>query len=60
MIHSLDTAARLGAKKAILHPGMISGLGPFVMETARTLALESLHVIAEKAASLIRDCLPLG
>ncbi len=52
MIHSLDTAARLGAKKAILHPSMISGLGPFIMETARTLALESLHLIAEKAASL--------
>ena len=52
MIHSLDTAAGLCAKKAVLHPSMISGLGPFVMETARALALESLHLIAEKAASL--------
>ncbi len=52
MIHSLDTAARIGAKKAILHPSMISGMGPFIMETARALALESLHLIAAKAASL--------
>jgi sugar phosphate isomerase/epimerase len=52
MIHSLETAAGLGAKKAILHPAMISGLGPFVMETARTLALESLSIISDKAASL--------
>lgn len=52
MIHSLQTAADIGAKKAILHPSMTSGLGPFVMETSRALALESLHIIAEKAASL--------
>jgi len=52
MRHSLDTAARLGAKKAVLHPSMISGLGPFVMETAKALALESLALISEKAASL--------
>ena len=50
--HSLETAARLGAKKAVLHPSMISGLGAFVMETAKALALESLHLISEKAASL--------
>jgi sugar phosphate isomerase/epimerase len=52
MGHSLETAARLGAKKVVLHPSMISGLGPFVMETAKALALESLDLIAEKAASL--------
>ncbi len=52
MSRSLETAARLGAQKAILHPSMISGLGPFVMETAKALALESLSLISEKAASL--------
>ncbi len=52
MFHSLDIAARIGTKKAVLHPSMISGLGPFVMETARTLALESLCLISEKAVSL--------
>lgn len=52
MLHSLDTAAKIGAKKAILHPSIISGLGPFVMETAKPLAMESLHIIAEKAESL--------
>lgn len=52
MLHSLDTAARIGAKKAILHPSIISGLGPFVMEAAKPLAMESLHIIAEKAESL--------
>jgi sugar phosphate isomerase/epimerase len=52
MGRSLEIAAHLGAQKAILHPSMISGLGPFVMETAKALALESLHLISEKAASL--------
>jgi len=52
MIHSLKTAARIGAKKAVLHPSFISGLGPFVMETATAYAHESLGVIVKEATRL--------
>ncbi len=55
MIHSLKTAARIGAKKAVLHPSFISGLGPFVMETAKTYAHESLSAIVKEAIRLEID-----
>lgn len=55
MIHSLKTAARIGAKKAVLHPSFISGLGPFVMETAKAYAHESLSSIVKEAARLEID-----
>ncbi|MFH2059823.1 MAG: sugar phosphate isomerase/epimerase [Pseudomonadota bacterium] len=55
MIHSLKTAARIGAKKAVLHPSFISGLGPFVMETAKGYALESLNAIVKQAILLKID-----
>jgi sugar phosphate isomerase/epimerase len=52
MINSLKTAALLGAKKAVLHPSFISGLGPFVMETAKGYAHESLCTIVKEADHL--------
>lgn len=52
MIHSLKTAARIGAEKAVLHPSFTSGLGPFVMETAKKYALQSLGAIVEQATRL--------
>jgi len=55
MIHSLKTAARIGAKKAVLHPSFISGLGLFVMETAKEYAHESLGAIVKEAARLEID-----
>lgn len=55
MIHSLQAAARINARKTVLHPGIISGLGPFVMETARGLAHESLCTIIKEADRLGMD-----
>ena len=55
MIHSLKAAARVGAKKAVLHPSFISGLGPFVMETAKAYAHESLCAIVKEATQLKID-----
>jgi sugar phosphate isomerase/epimerase len=52
MIHSLQTAARINAKKAVLHPSFISGLGPFVLNTATEYAYESLCIIVKEAQSL--------
>lgn len=52
MIQSISAAAELGAKKAVIHPGMITGLGQFVPDIAKRLALESFRQIAEKAESI--------
>lgn len=52
VINSLKTAAWIGAKKVVLHPSFISGLGPFVMETATGYAHESLCAIIKKADHL--------
>lgn len=52
MLYSLDAAAAIGAKKAVLHPGYITGMGVFVMETAKKYAGESLAVIVAHAERL--------
>ncbi len=52
MIHSLQTAARIGAKKAVLHPSFISGLGFFVIDTAKNYAHESLCAIVKESEHL--------
>lgn len=58
MIYSLRAAARLGAQKAVVHPSFISGLGPFVMETATEYARESLTAIILEGETLgIQLCL---
>jgi sugar phosphate isomerase/epimerase len=49
---SLDAAAGIGAKKAVLHPGYITGMGVFVLETAKKHAADSLAAIVEHAAGL--------
>jgi sugar phosphate isomerase/epimerase len=57
-LHSLDAAAELGAEKAVVHPGLISGLGVHVIKMARGYALESLEAIHARAHALgIRLCL---
>ena len=52
VLQSLETAALLGADKVVVHPATISGMGSFVPELARGFALESLTVIASRAAEL--------
>lgn len=52
MSHSLETAARINAEKAVLHPSFISGLGPFVMEKAAGYAWDSLCAIVKQADHL--------
>ncbi len=52
MIYSLRAAVRLGAQKAVVHPGFISGLGHFVMETATGYARESLAAIIQEGETL--------
>ncbi len=52
VIKSLELAAELGSLKAVLHPGVISGMGVFAMDEARQYALKSLEVITETAGQL--------
>ena len=52
VLHSLETAAQLGAQKIVLHPSILSGLGPLVKETAVAYALESLDTLLQKAREL--------
>ncbi len=49
MLHSLETAATIGAQKIVLHPSMIMGMGGFVPEKTSRHALKSLSAIVEKA-----------
>ena len=49
---SLETAASLGTEKIVVHPAYFSGMGAFVPEMARSLAMESLAAIASKATEL--------
>ncbi len=52
MFHSLEVAAELGARKVVLHPGHIGGLGSYVIETALAHANESLAAIIDRAQTL--------
>lgn len=49
---SLETAAELGARKVVLHPSAVSGLGAFVLETVRAYAHDSLAQIADAGERL--------
>lgn len=51
-LRSLETAAELGARKTVLHPGYISGLAIHVKERVLELALDSLATIARRAGQL--------
>ncbi|MEJ2718122.1 MAG: sugar phosphate isomerase/epimerase [Deltaproteobacteria bacterium] len=58
MLASLTVAADLRARKVVLHPSYITGLGVFVMDTAREYELESLEAIVQKADELgLQVCL---
>jgi sugar phosphate isomerase/epimerase len=52
ILDSMDLASSLGALKAVLHPGFITGLGTFERPRARQLVIESLPVFVERAADL--------
>ena len=52
MLNSLRTAADLGAVKVVFHPGPIRGMAPFVPDTARKYARESLAAINRLATDL--------
>lgn len=42
MLQSLDVAADLGARKVVLHPSMVSGMGVFVKETVKGFFIDFL------------------
>lgn len=42
MLQSIKVAAELGAKKVVLHPSMVFGMGPFVMDTVKGYFYEFL------------------
>lgn len=52
MQRSLSVAADLGAKKVVLHPSMVSGMGPFVIETVKGYAFDFLSEISASAERL--------
>lgn len=52
MLHSLEVAAELGARKVVLHPGHIGGMGSYVIETALAHANRSLVAVIERAQAL--------
>lgn len=58
ILRSLETAADLNASKAVLHPGLPTGMGVHVPRTVKKLAFESIGIIVERAAELgVRLCL---
>ena len=52
MLNSLDVVSELKARKAILHPSIISGLGMYAMDLSLKYAFESLDAITAKADEL--------
>lgn len=52
MLRSLSVAADLGAKKVVLHPSMVCGMGPFVLETVKGYAFDFLAEITTAAERL--------
>ena len=52
MLLSLDVAAELGAKKVVLHPSMVAGMGVFVPATAKGYAFDFLAEMVAAAGHL--------
>ncbi len=52
MHRSLSVAADLGAKKVVLHPSMVSGMGAFVIETVKGYAFDFLAEMSSAAERL--------
>jgi len=49
MLHSLNLAAEMEAKKVVLHPSMVCGMGTFVLDTAKGYALDFLSEMVTAA-----------
>ena len=49
MHRSLELAAKLGAKKVVLHPSMVSGMGTFVLNTVKEYAFDFLSEMVNAA-----------
>ena len=49
---ALQTAAELGAEKVVCHPSYIGGLAVFVIEQAKSLAMDAFAQVARRAAEL--------
>ena len=52
MVQSLEVAAELGAKKVVLHPSMVFGMGAFVMGTVKDYFYEFLAEMVAAASQL--------
>ncbi len=52
MLNSLRTAAKIRAQKVVLHPSIIHGMGPFVMDKSLKYAKKSFETILEEAQGL--------
>ncbi len=52
MLSSLEVAAELGAQKVVLHPSMVFGMGPFVMDTVKGYFFEFLAEMVAAASRL--------
>lgn len=51
MFQSLELAAELGGKKAVLHPSMVSGMGVYVVEEVKGYFYDFLAAVTEYANS---------
>lgn len=52
MLRSLEVAAELGAKKVVLHPSIVFGMGPFVMDIVTNYFFEFLIEMVAAAKRL--------
>lgn len=52
MHESLDMAMELGAKKVVLHPSMVVGMGPFVLDTVKGYAFDFLSEMVTAAQQI--------
>jgi len=58
MLQSLELAAKLGAKKVVLHPSMVFGMGGFVLDSVKEYALAFVSTMVSEAQRLkITICL---
>lgn len=52
MLRSIEVAAELEAQKVVLHPSIVSGMGPFVMDTVKDYFFEFLAEMTTAANRL--------
>lgn len=52
MLRSLEVAAELGARKVVLHPSIVFGMGPFVLQTVKDHFFEFLGEMVAAARQL--------